>query len=79
MSAIATTTTPNPRLRPQVRASTTALTSNVNAKRFFAAVRVGDQRFGGGEGRSKKQAEQAAARLAWEALKQAGAEEALNA
>jgi len=50
-----------------------------HAKRFFAAVRVGDQRFGGGEGRSKKQAEQAAARLAWEALKQAGAEEALNA
>ena len=46
-----------------------------HAKRFFASVRVGDHRFGGGEGRSKKQAEQAAARLAWEALKQAGAEE----
>ena len=40
-----------------------------HAKRFFAAVRVGDQRFGGGEGRSKKQAEQAAARLAWESLR----------
>jgi len=48
-----------------------------HAKRFFAAVTVGDQRFGGGEGRSKKQAEQAAARLAWEALKQLGAEEAV--
>ena len=48
-----------------------------HAKRFFAAVTVGDRRFGGGEGRSKKQAEQAAARLAWEALKQVGAEEAV--
>jgi ribonuclease-3 len=47
-----------------------------HAKRFFAAVRVGDQRFGGGEGRSKKQAEQAAARLAWEALRPGGVEEA---
>lgn len=43
-----------------------------HAKRFFAAVRVGDQRFGGGEGRSKKQAEQAAARLAWESLRPGG-------
>ena len=43
-----------------------------HAKRFYAAVRVGDQRFGGGEGRSKKQAEQAAARLAWEALRPGG-------
>ena len=50
-----------------------------HAKRFFAAVRVGDHRFGGGEGRSKKQAEQAAARLAWEALKHAGAEEGADA
>jgi ribonuclease-3 len=40
-----------------------------HAKRFFAAVQVGDRRFTGGEGRSKKQAEQAAARLAWEALR----------
>jgi ribonuclease III len=48
-----------------------------HAKRFYAAVTVGDRRFGGGEGRSKKQAEQAAARLAWEALKQLGAEEAV--
>jgi ribonuclease-3 len=47
-----------------------------HAKRFFAAVRVGEHRFGGGEGRSKKQAEQAAARLAWEVLRPGGAEEA---
>ena len=46
-----------------------------HAKRFFAAVRVGERRFGGGEGRSKKQAEQAAARLAWEALRPGGAVE----
>ena len=46
-----------------------------HAKRFFAAVVIGDRRFGGGEGRSKKQAEQAAARLAWEALRPGGAPE----
>jgi len=40
-----------------------------HAKRFFASVRVGEHRFGGGEGRSKKQAEQAVARIAWEALR----------
>ena len=40
-----------------------------HAKRFFAGVRVGGRRYTGGEGRSKKQAEQAAARLAWEALR----------
>lgn len=40
-----------------------------HAKRFFAAVRVGARRFEGGEGRSKKQAEQDAARLAWESLR----------
>jgi ribonuclease-3 len=44
-----------------------------HAKQFFAAVRVGEQRFAGGEGRSKKQAEQAAAKLAWEALRPVGA------
>ena len=43
-----------------------------HAKRFYASVRVGEQVFGGGEGRSKKQAEQAAARLAWEALQPEG-------
>ena len=42
-----------------------------HAKRFFASVRVGERRFTGGEGRSKKQAEQAAARQAWEALSNA--------
>ncbi|MGD9798480.1 MAG: putative dsRNA-binding protein, partial [Acidimicrobiia bacterium] len=42
-----------------------------HAKRFVASVRVGEQVFGGGEGRSNKQAEQAAARLAWEALRDA--------
>lgn len=47
-----------------------------HAKRFFAAVSVGARRFDGGEGRSKKQAEQAAARLAWEALRPGGDEEA---
>lgn len=50
-----------------------------HAKRFFAAVQVGDRRFAGGEGRSKKQAEQAAARLAWEALRPDGAEETTDA
>ncbi|MBW8826236.1 MAG: ribonuclease III [Acidobacteria bacterium] len=40
-----------------------------HAKRFFASVRLGPQTFGGGEGRSKKQAEQAVALLAWEALR----------
>lgn len=39
-----------------------------HAKRFFATVFVDGQRLGSGEGRSKKQAEQAAARQAWEAL-----------
>jgi ribonuclease III len=46
-----------------------------HAKRFYATVSVGGQRFPGGEGRSKKQAEQAAARLAWEALRPGGAQE----
>jgi ribonuclease-3 len=46
-----------------------------HAKQFFAAVRVGDRRFTGGEGRNKKQAEQAAAKLAWEALRPGGAVE----
>ena len=36
-----------------------------HAKRFFASVRVGGRLLGRGEGRSKKQAEQAAAREAW--------------
>ncbi len=36
-----------------------------HAKRFYATVFVNGRRFGEGEGRSKKQAEQAAARAAW--------------
>ena len=39
-----------------------------HAKRFFATVHVGGAERGTGEGRSKKQAEQAAARAAWAAL-----------
>ena len=46
-----------------------------HAKRFFATVTLGSRRFGMGEGRSKKQAEQAAARVAWEALRTAAAAE----
>lgn len=40
-------------------------------RRFLASVRIGERVFAGGDGRSKKQAEQAAARLAWEALRDA--------
>jgi ribonuclease III len=40
-----------------------------HAKRFFAAVAVAGRPLGTGEGRSKKQAEQAAARAAWERLR----------
>jgi ribonuclease-3 len=39
-----------------------------HAKRFYATVVLQGRSFGTGEGRSKKQAEQAAARVAWEAL-----------
>jgi ribonuclease-3 len=42
-----------------------------HAKRFFATVRIAGDVRGEGEGRSKKQAEQAAARVAWEALQDA--------
>lgn len=40
-----------------------------HAKRFYAEVRVGGEVRGQGEGRSKKQAEAAAARAAWEDLR----------
>jgi ribonuclease-3 len=40
-----------------------------HAKRFVATVVVGGRRRGRGEGRSKKQAEQAAARVAWQGLR----------
>ncbi len=41
-----------------------------HAKQFFATVYVNDQRFGDGEGRSKKQAEQSAAWVAWKRLQE---------
>lgn len=44
-----------------------------HAKRFFATVSLNGTSYGTGEGRSKKQAEQAAARIAWEVLRDAGA------
>ena len=47
-----------------------------HAKRFFATVIVGGRPRGQGEGRSKKQAEQAAARCAWEGLRATGTEDA---
>jgi ribonuclease-3 len=51
-----------------------------HAKRFFATVRIAGDVRGSGEGRSKKQAEQAAARVAWEALQaEAAAADALEA
>ncbi len=37
-----------------------------HSKRFFATVRIESEVLGHGEGRSKKQAEQAAARMAWD-------------
>ncbi len=43
-----------------------------HAKKFYASVFVGGSTFGGGEGRSKKQAEQAAARAALESLCESG-------
>ena len=43
-----------------------------HAKRFFATVFIGDEECGSGEGRSKKQAEQAAAQKAWRALTTTG-------
>jgi ribonuclease-3 len=39
-----------------------------HSKRFFAAVHLRNEEYGAGEGRSKKAAEQAAARVAWERL-----------
>ena len=45
-----------------------------HAKRFYAVVRLGGEAKGHGEGRSKKQAEQDAARRAWRALTAEGVE-----
>jgi len=41
-----------------------------HAKHFFAVVYFGDERYGEGEGGSKKQAEQGAAWVAWTRLQQ---------
>ncbi len=43
-----------------------------HAKRFFATVYIDDEECGTGEGRSKKQAEQAAAAQAWRSLTTTG-------
>jgi ribonuclease-3 len=43
-----------------------------HAKRFYATVSVNDEECGSGEGRSKKQAEQAAAQRAWRSLTTTG-------
>jgi ribonuclease-3 len=43
-----------------------------HAKHFYAAVYVGETLYGEGEGRSKKQAEQAAAWVAWSRLQDEG-------
>jgi ribonuclease-3 len=47
-----------------------------HAKRFFATVRIAGDVRGSGEGRSKKQAEQAAAGMAWEWLRDTEADAA---
>jgi ribonuclease-3 len=48
-------------------------------KRFFATVSLGGAPYGAGEGRSKKAAEQAAARIAWERLEDEAAAGARDA
>ena len=47
-----------------------------HAKHFYATVLIGDRPYGEGEGRSKKQAEQAAAWVAWTRLREEGGEHA---
>ncbi|GIU87245.1 MAG: ribonuclease 3 [Acidimicrobiia bacterium] len=47
-----------------------------HAKHFYATVLVGDRPCGEGEGRSKKQAEQAAAWVAWTRLREEGGDDA---
>jgi ribonuclease-3 len=47
-----------------------------HAKHFFATVLVGDEPYGEGEGRSKKQAEQAAAWVACSRLREEGGDDA---
>ena len=43
-----------------------------HAKRFFATVYINEEECGTGDGRSKKQAEQAAAKQAWRSLTTTG-------
>jgi len=47
-----------------------------HAKHFYAAVLVTDRQYGEGEGRSKKEAEQAAAWVAWSRLQEEGGTDA---
>jgi ribonuclease-3 len=49
-----------------------------HAKRFFATVLLDGEPRGSGEGRSKKQAEQAAAKAAWLWLRELGVDEDLE-
>jgi ribonuclease-3 len=56
------------RSRPQPPVYRTAASGPDHAKQFTATVSVGDEIVGEGTGRSKKQAEQGAARAAWERL-----------
>jgi ribonuclease-3 len=49
-----------------------------HSKHFFATVTLRGQVFGEGEGRSKKHAEQAAARAAWDKVKANGASATLE-
>jgi ribonuclease-3 len=48
-----------------------------HAKTFAATVRVGGRELGAGQGRSKKEAEQRAAEVAWAALRSRAADEAV--
>lgn len=49
-----------------------------HAKKFYASVVLGPEVLGEGEGRSKKQAEQAAAKCAWSALEAEGGSSVTN-
>ena len=56
--------------RSAVRATSSGTRDPITPKQFFATVYVNDRRYGEGEGRSKKQAEQAAAWVAWTRLQE---------
>lgn len=59
------------RSRPQPPVYRTAATGPDHAKQFTATVHIGEEVVGEGAGRSKKQAEQGAAKAAWERLSDA--------